>query len=96
MTSIREAIRRGLSGRKPTPSASQLSYAAHWVGVTGNWTLDRQRELLRQVQGLMESPEFSPTAFERRYVLAGLDEIPHAGASLTALRGVLEARLEGS
>ena len=94
MTSIREAIRRRLSGPKPPArSPSGISYGAHWADLARSWTPDRQRAVLQQLRRLLESPDFCPTEFERRYVVVGVDEIPHAGASLMALRAVLEVLL---
>jgi hypothetical protein len=43
------------------------------------------------VTTLIESPDFLNNAFERKFQVEGLDDLHHSGASLIALKKVLEA-----
>ncbi len=56
-----------------------------------DWDDAQRAGALSAVEHLMEPPEFTPTAFERRYQDARIDESMHAGESLLALHKVLRA-----
>ncbi len=55
------------------------------------WDDARRAGAFSAVEHLMEPPEFTPTAFERRYQDARIDDSMHSGESLLALHKVLKA-----
>ncbi len=56
-----------------------------------DWDGAQRAGALSAVEHLMEQPEFTPTAFERRYQDARIDDSMHSGESLLALHKVLKA-----
>jgi hypothetical protein len=92
MTTIRESIRRLFLGDKgQEPSASDFAYVIHWTNLARTWDHERRIMLYAEVSSIIDSPDFTPNAMERRYHVDKLDDLPHAGASLLALKQVLEA-----
>lgn len=95
MTSLREAIRRGL--RRPPQDETgdpSGSYRFHWTGQAWTWTAEHRTAVLRAAQELVDLPGFEPNAYQRHSRLPELDSSAHAGASLAALREVLLAMSE--
>lgn len=93
MTSIRESIRR-LLGRAeekgedaPRP---RYSYRIYWTKMVREWSAERRHVISNKLAQVLAQEDFDANLFERRYQVAGLDESKHAGASLLALREVLE------
>ena len=92
MTSLREAARR-LLGRtqQAGPPDPEYSYTIYWTKMVRDWG-DVQRAGARSaVEHLIEQPDFTPTAFERRYQDARIDDSMHSGESVLALQKVLRA-----
>ncbi len=56
-----------------------------------DWDDAQRAGALSAVEHLIEQPVFTPTAFERRYQDARIDDLKHSGESLLALRKVLKA-----
>ena len=92
MTSLRESLRRRLR-RKADPQVQHaaFAYVVYWTRTVRGWTPERRAATLRAVRDIAARPDFHPTTYERRYRLADVDASAHAGASLIALRKVLEA-----
>lgn len=92
MTSMREAMRR-LLGRPHGDEgpATHFSYAVHWTQEAGTWDRARRAAAGKALEELVADPAFVPTEFEHRYTIAVIDDRPHPGASLLALRNVLRA-----
>lgn len=94
MTSLREAVRRwlgpGKGGAASAASAAEYSYAVHWTKTARTWDAARRERVRAALLDLSERGQLVATTHERRYTVLEVDDRPHAGASLTALLGVLE------
>ncbi len=77
----------------PGPPRADFSYTVFWTKQARQWDTAQRAALLTAVQQVLDAPDFSPNEYERRYRVPGLDTQAHAGASLVALRRVLEAFL---
>jgi hypothetical protein len=77
--------------RAPGAPRVEFSYTIFWTKQARQWDTARRAALRAAVQQVLDAPGFSPNDYERRYRVPGLDEQAHAGASLLALRKVLEA-----
>jgi hypothetical protein len=81
--------------RRPAPPLTEqsidFSYTIFWMKMARAWDEAKRQTVLAQVEALIAAPDFINNAFERKYTLAGLDEVAHSGASVLALKKVLEA-----
>jgi hypothetical protein len=75
----------------PGPPRVEFSYAIFWTKQSRLWDAERRQTIAAEVKRVLSQPGFKPNAYERRYLVPGLDEHAHAGASLVALGKVLEA-----
>ncbi|GMR10531.1 MAG: hypothetical protein BMS9Abin28_1352 [Anaerolineae bacterium] len=92
MTSLREAVRRLLSRtQQAAPPDPEYSYTIYWTKMVLDWDAAQRAGALSAVEHLMAQPDFAPTAFERRYQDARIDDTMHSGESLLALHKVLKA-----
>ncbi|MFQ5923113.1 MAG: hypothetical protein ACE5M4_09740 [Anaerolineales bacterium] len=92
MTSLREAVRRLLSrAQEAAPPDPEYSYTIYWTKMVRDWDDAQRAGALVAVERQIEQPEFAPTAFERRYQDARIDDSMHSGESLLALHKVLKA-----
>lgn len=92
VTSLRESLRRRFR-RSADLQAPHAAYAnvVYWTKTALTWTPEQRAAALRAVRDIAERQDFLPTTYERRYRLPDVDSSAHAGASLMALRRVLEA-----
>ncbi len=89
---MREVVRRLLNRtQQAAPPDPEYSYTIYWTKMVRNWDDAQRAGALSAVEHLMEQPEFTPTAFERRYQDARIDDSLHSGESLLALHKVLKA-----
>jgi hypothetical protein len=77
------------------PPRVEYSYTIYWTKQVRAWDAARRAAVEAALAQVLAQPEFEDNAYERRYTVAGLDEQAHAGASLLALRKVLEAFAAG-
>jgi hypothetical protein len=81
--------------RRPAPPLTEqsieFSYTIFWTKMARNWDEEKRQTMLTRVEALIAAPDFINNAFERKYTIEGLDEVAHSGASLLALKKVLEA-----
>jgi hypothetical protein len=92
MTSLREAVRRWLGRAASEPGdPSRFSFSVHWTKTAQGWDLDRRQRVRSALLDLTRGAGFEATSLDRRYLVAEIDDLPHAGASLSALLEVLEA-----
>ena len=92
MTSLRERLRRWIPGAPAAPgSAAWFSYRVFWTREVRGWDADRRQTLSAAVRRVTGSQGFVANELGRRYTVEGLDGTAHSGASLMALRQVLEA-----
>ena len=68
-----------------------FSYTVYWLKIAREWDADKRRLIADRVRAITLSEDFLNNAFERKYTIEGLDDLAHSGASLVALRKVLEA-----
>lgn len=106
MTTIREALKRLLT-TQPKLSQSQAadrereqrvssrepidySYTIFWTKTARLWPIDQRASVAKNLETLINSADFKANPFDRHYTLDGVDGA-HSGASLIALKKVLEA-----
>jgi hypothetical protein len=81
--------------RKPaeplTEQRIDFAYTIFWTKMVRTWDDAKRKTIAAKVEALTTSPEFVNNAFERKFEIEGLDELAHAGASIMALKKVLEA-----
>ncbi len=80
--------RKGNASAAPDPD---FAYRVVWTKEARTWDAARRAVVARAVREVLRSGEFQPNAYNRRYRISELDDLPHSGASLVALREVLEA-----
>jgi hypothetical protein len=68
-----------------------FAYSIFWTKMTRTWDSERRRLMAERVGAVIHSPDFHDNALERKYMVEGLDEFAHSGASLLALQKVLAA-----
>ena len=76
--------------RIATRNRVDYSYTVFWTKNARLWDKPKRAEMLRRVNTLIQSPEFSANPYNRNYPLEGIDG-SYSGASLLALQKVLEA-----
>ena len=92
VTSLRENLRRRFRrGADPQVQHAAYAYVVYWTKTARGWTSEQRAAALQAVRDIAARRDFLPTTYERRYRLAEVDASAHAGASLIALRQVLEA-----
>ena len=92
MTTLREAVRRLLNrNQEASPPDPEYSYTVYWTKTVRDWGDAQRARALVAVDRLIASSEFVPTAFERRYHDAAIDDTKHSGESILALQKVLRA-----
>jgi hypothetical protein len=79
------------AAKAPNPPRVDFSYTIYWTKLVRRWDVERRTEMAEAVAAVIAQPGFEANDFERRYRVAGLDDLAHAGASLAALRKVLDA-----
>ena len=106
MTTIREALKH-LLGSEPRLTQSQAvdrererrvssrepidySYTIFWTKTARLWSIDQRASVAQNLETLINSADFKANPFDRHYALDGVDGA-HSGASLIALKKVLEA-----
>ena len=106
MTTIREALKR-LFTPQPKLTQAQLtdrqreqrvsarepieySYTIFWTKTARLWSIDQRSIVTKNLETLIDSADFTANPFDRHYTLDGVDG-SHSGASLIALKKVLEA-----
>lgn len=97
MTSIREAIVRLLSrsGREePDEPSPYQAYTFYWTKEARTWTAERREAVSSELEVLLSEAGFEANPYERRYSLPDVDGSKHSGASLIALKRVLNALSE--
>ena len=75
----------------PNPPRVDFSYTIYWTKTVRRWDEKKRAAMAEAVLAVMSQPGFEANDYERRYRVAGLDDLAHAGASLVALRKVLAA-----
>ncbi len=75
----------------PGPPRVDFSYTIYWTKTARRWDEKQRAAMAEAVMAVMAQPGFEANDYERRYRVAGLDDLAHAGASLVALRKVLAA-----
>ncbi len=106
MTTIREALKR-LFTQPPKLTQSQAidrereqrvssrepidySYTIFWTKTARLWPLNQRSSVAKNLETLINSSDFKANPFDRHYTLEDVDG-SHSGASLIALKKVLEA-----
>ena len=77
--------------KPPGPPRVDFSYTIYWTKTARRWDEKQRAAMAEAVMAVMAQPGFEANDYERRYRVAGLDDLAHAGASLVALRKVLAA-----
>ena len=79
--------------RRAPPGAPRVefSYTIFWTKQARQWEAARRQAVAAALEAVLAQPGFEANDYQRRYRVAGLDDQGHAGASLLALKKVLEA-----
>lgn len=77
--------------RRPGPPRVEFSYTIFWTKQARQWEAARRQTVGAALDQVLAQPGFEANDYERRYRVPGLDDQAHAGASLLALRKVLQA-----
>ncbi len=77
-----------------TEERIDFAYTIFWTKMARMWGEEKRKTILARVETMIAAPDFINNAFERKYAIEGLDEVAHSGASLLALKKVLEALQE--
>jgi hypothetical protein len=81
--------------RKPaeplTEERIDFAYTIFWTKMVRTWGEEKRKVMAAKVDELTASDDFINNAFERKFKIEGLDDSGHAGASIVALKKVLEA-----
>jgi len=78
----------------PNPPRVEFSYAIYWTKQVRGWEAARRAAIAEALPPVLAQPGFEANAYARRYSVPGLDAQAHSGASLLALKKVLEAFVE--
>ncbi len=74
-----------------TEQRIDFAYTIFWTKMVRTWEDDKRKMIAERVEAMIAAPDFINNAFERKYTVEGLDDMAHSGASLLALKKVLEA-----
>jgi len=88
MSWLRRTRGRGNAPAEPDP---EFAYRVAWTKEARTWDAVRRTAIAKSLGQVLRSEEFLPNVYDRRYRIPGLDDLEHSGASLVALREVLEA-----
>jgi hypothetical protein len=77
--------------RKPNRPQVDFSYTVYWTKQARGWDEARRAAVRAALRNVMSQPGFEANTYQRRYRVEGLDDVAHAGASLMALKKVLNA-----
>jgi hypothetical protein len=86
--------------RKPSEPLTEqridFAYTVFWTKMVRQWEASKRELMTQRVAALIASPDFINNAFSRKFEVEGLEDISlgetaHAGASLVALKKVLDA-----
>ncbi len=100
MTTLREGLRRLVerlaseSGEPEDAPDPAFAYTIFWTKQVRSWSRERQLRVHQEVRKLVAAEGFTANRYLRTYLIPELDDLAHAGASLTALLRVLDAFLE--
>lgn len=97
MTSIREAIARLLArigGEEPDEPAPFQAYTFYWTKEARAWSSEKRAAVSSELEVLISQAGFEANPYERRYSVPDVDRSKHSGASLIALKRVLNALSE--
>ena len=78
-------------GPAPNPPRVEFSYTIYWTKQARGWDAARRAAITEALLLVLAQPDFEANAYARRFSVPGLDTQAHAGASLLALKKVLEA-----
>jgi hypothetical protein len=81
--------RESVAAREGGPPRFAYSYRVFWISAARAWSPPKRRAIAAALERTLSAPDFAPTVTEPRFAVAGLDRV-HSGASLLALRDVLE------
>jgi hypothetical protein len=73
------------------PPDPGFAYRVAWTKEARAWDAGRRAAIAESLGHVIRSDGFLANAYDRRYLVPGLDELRHSGASLVALGDVLEA-----
>lgn len=73
------------------PSQIDFSYTVFWMRQARQWDAGRRASVRESLHTVFAREDFLNNAFARTYIVRGLDDQAHAGASLLALQKVLDA-----
>jgi hypothetical protein len=85
---LRKMWRNGKAAAPPDPG---FAYRVAWTKEARTWDAGRRAAIASSLGRVLLSSEFLPNAYDRRYRVPELDGLHHSGASLVALRDVLDA-----
>jgi hypothetical protein len=92
LKNIRNLFQRVFRPRPaPNPPRVDFSYTIYWTKQVRGWDLARRATIVAALRPVLTQPGFEANAYARRYSVPGLDAQAHSGASLLALKKVLEA-----
>lgn len=79
-----------------TEQRIDFAYTVFWTKMVRQWEPARRVLITQRLTDLLASPDFINNAFSRKFEVAGLEDVSlgqpaHSGASLLALKKVLEA-----
>ncbi|HZY45311.1 MAG TPA: hypothetical protein VFF70_11230, partial [Anaerolineae bacterium] len=85
-----QAIDREREQRVSSREPIDYSYTIFWTKTARLWPLNQRSSVAKNLETLINSADFKDNPFDRHYMLDGV-EGSHSGASLIALKKVLEA-----
>ena len=81
--------RESVAARGEGPPRFAYSYRVYWISAARAWSPPKRRAIAAALERTLSAPDFTPTVTEPLFSVAGLDRA-HSGASLLALRDVLQ------
>jgi len=88
MSWLRSWRRKGKAAAPPDPG---FAYRVAWTKEARTWDAGRRAVIAESLGHVIRSAGFLANDYDRRYLVPGLDDSRHSGASLVALGDVLEA-----
>jgi len=83
--------RRRQAGKASDPPDPGFAYRVAWTKEARVWDAGKRAAIAESLGHVVRSDGFLANAYDRRYLVPGLDDMRHSGASLVALSVVLEA-----